>query len=68
VPPGDPAALAAAIAEGLGPAMPSRAEFTRAARAHIVNGFSLEVMQRQTLAVYDRLLASNLAGVLQGST
>jgi glycosyltransferase involved in cell wall biosynthesis len=56
VPPGDPAALAAALAEALA-LPPDRAQsIASRARAHAEN-FSTAVMQAATLAVYDKVLS-----------
>jgi len=62
-PPGDAPALANAIAQVL--ALPELAldQLAIAARNHVARHFSLEVMQRQTLAVYDRLLGTKLAEI-----
>lgn len=61
VPPGDAAGLAAAIDEGLALGPEARAEMGRRARAHVVTSFTLEAMQRETLAAYDFLLGTALA-------
>ena len=61
VPPGDAAALAAALAEALALPLAARARLAAAARAHVAASFGLPVMQAQTLAVYDRLLGTALA-------
>jgi glycosyltransferase involved in cell wall biosynthesis len=56
VPPGDAAALAAAIAEALALAPEERAALAARAQGH-AGGFTVEAMQDATLAVYDRLLS-----------
>ncbi|MBO0743043.1 MAG: glycosyltransferase family 4 protein, partial [Hyphomicrobiaceae bacterium] len=62
VPPSDVAGLAERLALALAlPAEERRAMGARG-RAHVLAHFTVEAMQRQTLAVYDRLLASALAG------
>ncbi len=57
VPPGDPAALAEAIAAALAMAPPERALFGARARAAAVEAFSTRAMQDATLAVYDDVLS-----------
>ena len=54
---GDPAALAAALAEALSLGASARDGLARRARAHVEENFSLERMVGDTLAVYARLLA-----------
>ncbi len=61
VPPGNAPSLAAAIAEGLALSPDARAEMGRRARAHVLTTFTLEAMQRETLAAYDSLLGTALA-------
>jgi glycosyltransferase involved in cell wall biosynthesis len=61
VPPGDAAALAAAVAEGLALSDEERGRMGARARAHVLKSFTLETMRRETLAVYDRLLGTALA-------
>lgn len=61
VPPGDAEALSGAIAEALQLAPEARAALAERARAH-ATGFTTEAMQAATLAVYDRLLATDVAG------
>lgn len=58
VPPGDPAALAHAIAEALAMKASARDELTLRARKNVQTRFSVEEMQRATLDVYKRLLES----------
>lgn len=65
VPPGDAAGLAEAIAEGLTQGHDARAEMGRRARSHVLGSFSVETMQRKTLAVYDQLLGTSLANRLK---
>jgi glycosyltransferase involved in cell wall biosynthesis len=56
VPPGDPAALAAAIDAALAVPGPERAAMGRAARERVLSRFTTAAMQRATLAVYAELL------------
>lgn len=56
VPPGDAAALAAALSEALGLGASARDAMARRARAHVEARFSLEKMSGDTLAVYADLL------------
>jgi len=56
VPPGDAAALAAAIDEALNLGPIAREAFARRARAHIAAGFTREAMCARTLDVYEELL------------
>ena len=60
VPPGDAAALADRLSAALALTEPARAEIGGRARRHVLSHFTLGAMQRQTLAVYDRLLGSTL--------
>jgi glycosyltransferase involved in cell wall biosynthesis len=60
VPPGDAAALADRLSAALALTEPARAEIGGRARRHVLSHFTLAAMQRQTLAVYDRLLGSAL--------
>jgi glycosyltransferase involved in cell wall biosynthesis len=62
VPPSDPLRLADAIADALALAPAERTAMGRRARTHVLGAFSLDVMKRQTLQVYDRLLGTHLAG------
>jgi glycosyltransferase involved in cell wall biosynthesis len=57
VPPGDAAALAAAVAAALALAPAERAGLAARARAHVAGAFSVAAMTDATLAVYARLLA-----------
>jgi glycosyltransferase involved in cell wall biosynthesis len=73
VPPGDPQALAKAMAEALALSDVEREEMGRRARAHVLAAFALDSMRRDTLAVYDSLLGTDLAihyaeGIANGST
>ena len=56
VPPGDPGALAAAIAEALDLAPEARFELARRAEAHVRANFTVERMTGQTIAIYEELL------------
>jgi glycosyltransferase involved in cell wall biosynthesis len=56
VPPGDPAALAAAIAEALGLDSTARGALAHRSRAHIAAGFTREAMCARTIAIYEELL------------
>ena len=56
VPPGDPEALAAAIAKALGLDNASRLVFARQARAHVAAGYTREAMCAKTIDVYEELL------------
>ncbi|MEE7442084.1 hypothetical protein MOR12E_25455 [Methylobacterium oryzae] len=56
VPPGDPAALAAALTEALSLGASARDALGRRSRAHVEAHFSLERMVGDTLAVYAELL------------
>ena len=60
VPPGDAGALAERLAQALALPAPERAALAGRARAHVVAQFTVEAMQRRTLAVYDRLLGTVL--------
>ena len=62
VKPGDARALAEAIDRALALPEAQRAAMGSRARAHILARFSAWEMQRATLAVYDRLLGTSLAG------
>ena len=61
VPPSDPEALKAAMAEALAMSGPERQALGARARAHVLEAFSLDAMRRETLAVYDGLLGTTLA-------
>jgi glycosyltransferase involved in cell wall biosynthesis len=56
VPPGDAAALAAAIGEALSLDAVAREAFARRARAHIAAGFTRELMCARTIEIYEELL------------
>jgi len=64
VPAGDPAALAAAMNEALSLDPAARAALIARGQAHARAHFSLARMTFATLAVYDRLLGTGLAGRL----
>jgi glycosyltransferase involved in cell wall biosynthesis len=57
VPPGDPAALASAIAGVLALPAEAREAVGAAARAAVLRDYTTEAMQRATIAVYRELLA-----------
>jgi glycosyltransferase involved in cell wall biosynthesis len=63
VPPRDPAALAAAIAEALSLATDERQKLARRARAHIAAEFTREAMCARTIAVYEELLFGRSAEI-----
>ncbi len=56
VAPGDAAALASAIGEALALGASARDAYSRRARAHVLQRFSVERMQAETLAAYAALL------------
>ena len=58
--PGDAAALAERLAVALALAPAERPAMAGRARAHVLAQFTVEAMQRRTLAVYDRLLGTLL--------
>jgi glycosyltransferase involved in cell wall biosynthesis len=60
VPPGDADALAARLADALALAPAARRDLGQRARRHILGTYTVEAMQRRTLAVYDRLLGTAL--------
>lgn len=60
VPPGDAGALAERLAQALALPALEREALAGRARAHVVAQFTVEAMQRRTLAVYDRLLGTVL--------
>lgn len=60
-PPGDASRLADAIDAALRLSPDQRLALARRSRSHVVEHFSLDAMRRQTLSVYDRLLATDLA-------
>jgi glycosyltransferase involved in cell wall biosynthesis len=60
VPPGDTGALAGRLAGALALAEAERAAMASRARTHVLAQFTVEAMQRRTLAVYDRLLGATL--------
>ncbi len=61
VPTADSAALAASLVEALTLSPETRAAIGQRARAHVASRFTLQEMQRATLAVYDELLGTELA-------
>jgi glycosyltransferase involved in cell wall biosynthesis len=65
VPPGDAQAMAAAIAKALALSGEDRQRMGELARANVSARFTLHAMCRDTLAVYDRLLATSLAEALE---
>jgi len=60
VPPGDAASLAQRLGWGLALPADERAAMGSRGRAHVLAHFTVEAMQRGTLAVYDRLLGTAL--------
>src|SRR5262249_49134388 len=62
VPPGDVESLAEGLALALALPAEERGAMGGRGRAHVLAHFTVEAMQRRTLAVYDRLLASALEG------
>jgi glycosyltransferase involved in cell wall biosynthesis len=60
VPPNDAVALAERLAQALALDPVARAAIARRARTHVLAQFTVEAMQRGTLAVYDRLLGTFL--------
>jgi glycosyltransferase involved in cell wall biosynthesis len=60
VPPGDASALAEHLAEALALGQRERAALAERARTHVLTQFTVQEMQRRTLAVYDRLLGTVL--------
>ena len=62
VPPSDATSLSERLALALALPAEDRGAMGGRGRAHVVAHFTVEAMQRQTLAVYDRLLASTLEG------
>ena len=59
VPPGQPAALAAAIERLMDLSAPKRAEMGAAGRRNVTEHYSKQALQSATLAVYQRLLSKN---------
>ena len=66
VAPGDAAALAAAIRQALALPAAARAAMSERARAFVRANYSVTELQRGTLAVYDRLLGTELAPAFGG--
>jgi glycosyltransferase involved in cell wall biosynthesis len=62
VPPSDATSLSERLAMALALPAEERRAMGGRGRAHVLAHFTVEAMQRQTLAVYDRLLESALAG------
>jgi len=62
VPPSDATSLADRLALALALPPEERTGMGARGRAHVLAHFTVAAMQRQTLAVYDQLLASALAG------
>jgi glycosyltransferase involved in cell wall biosynthesis len=60
VPAGNAGALAARLADALAMAPAARRELGQRARRHVLGTYTVEAMQRRTLAVYDRLLGTAL--------
>jgi glycosyltransferase involved in cell wall biosynthesis len=60
VPPGDVDALAQRLALALTLPAEQRSQMGARGRAHVLRHFTVAAMQRRTLAVYDRLLATSL--------
>jgi glycosyltransferase involved in cell wall biosynthesis len=60
VPAGNADALAARLADALALAPAARRELGQRARRHVLGTYTVEAMQRRTLAVYDRLLGTAL--------
>jgi glycosyltransferase involved in cell wall biosynthesis len=60
VPPGDADALAARLGDALALVPAARRELGQRARCHVLGTYTVEAMQRRTLAVYDRLLGTGL--------
>ena len=69
VPPGDGGALAERLAQVLALPAPARERMGNRARRHAVANFSVDAMQQRTLAIYDRLLQTNLhAGFMENAS
>ena len=58
--PGDPRALASAIADLLARPVDQLAQMGEAGRAHVLANYSLQRMQLDTLAIYRSLLAGRI--------
>jgi glycosyltransferase involved in cell wall biosynthesis len=67
VPPSDVTSLAERLALALALSAEERRAMGGRGRAHVLAHFTVEAMQRRTLAIYDELLASTLAGRLRAS-
>ena len=68
VPPGDAGALAERLAQVLALPAPARTRMGNRARRHAVANFSVDAMQQSTLAIYDRLLQTDLHARFMGSS
>lgn len=66
VPPDSAEALAGSLIEALSLTPAERAAIGGRARWHVLANFTIEAMQRRTLAVYDRLLGTALTGRFDG--
>jgi glycosyltransferase involved in cell wall biosynthesis len=67
VPPGNAAALAECLAQVLAVPAPVHTRMGNRARRHAVAHFSVDAMQQNTLAVYDRLLQTKLRAGFMGN-
>jgi glycosyltransferase involved in cell wall biosynthesis len=67
VPPSDVTSLAERLALALALSAEERRAMGGRGRAHVLAHFTVEAMQRRTLAIYDELLASALAARLRAS-
>jgi glycosyltransferase involved in cell wall biosynthesis len=67
VPPRDASALAEALAQALSLSPQERAQMGARACARVTDGFTLDVMKRRTLAIYDDLLGTRMAGALSAA-
>lgn len=67
VPPGNPDALAGALAEALALTPEQHLALSTRARAHVSQNYTLDRLQRETLAVYDSLLGTRLAEHFAGA-
>lgn len=67
VQPGDPSALATAIAGVLALSQDDRKSMGDRARTHVAKSFSLDAMRLATLKVYDKLIGSELAAIYAAS-
>jgi glycosyltransferase involved in cell wall biosynthesis len=60
VPSSDPGAMAEAMSQALALSQEERGRMGARARSHVTGAFSLDNMKRQTLAIYDELLGTQL--------